>query len=161
MQYRFGDYQVHVERRELTRSGQPIAIEPQVFDLLVHIIHHRDRVLSKDDLIDGVWGGRVVSNATLASRINAVRKAVGDSGEAQDLIRTYPRKGIRFIGEVLEQQPVAAMPAAPVEVRTRPSIAVLPFENLSRQQSGLFRGRHGRRNRNGPQPDQMAVRDLS
>jgi TolB-like protein len=131
MQYRFGDYQVHVERRELTRSGHPIAIEPQVFDLLVHIIHHRDRVLSKDDLIDGVWGGRVVSNATLASRINAVRKAVGDSGEAQDLIRTYPRKGIRFIGEVLEQQPVAAMPAAPVEVRTRPSIAVLPFENLS------------------------------
>lgn len=131
MQFRFGDYELHVGRRELTRSGEPVAVEPQVFDLLVHLVVHRDRVLSKDDLIDGVWGGRIVSESTLASRINAARKAIGDSGEAQRLIRTYPRKGIRFVAEVLEAPAMAPTPSTPVGTRSRPSIAVLPFENLS------------------------------
>jgi len=139
MQYRFGDHELHVGRRELTRSGKPIAVEPQVFDLLVHLVHHRDRVLSKDDLIDGVWGGRIVSDSTLASRINAARKAIGDSGKAQSLIRTYPRKGIRFIGEILEGPAAAATLSAPVGTRSRPSIAVLPFENLSNdREQGYF-----------------------
>jgi TolB-like protein len=131
MQYRFGEYELHVERRELTRSGKPVAIEPQVFDLLVHLVHHRDRVLSKDDLINGVWGGRIVSDSTLASQISAARKAIGDSGGAQSLIRTYPRKGIRFVGAILEEPAVVAAPPASVITHSRPSIAVLPFENLS------------------------------
>src|SRR6185369_9493898 len=102
MQFRFADHVLDVERRELKRRGEPIALEPQVFDLLVHLIRNRDRVVSKDDLLASIWGGRIVSESTLTSRINAARKAVGDSGEAQRLIRTIPRKGIRFIGEVGE-----------------------------------------------------------
>jgi TolB-like protein len=131
MQYRFGDHELHVERRELTQSGNAIALEPQVFDLLVQLIRQRDRVLSKDELIDSVWGGRIVSDSTLASRINAARKAIGDSGEAQSLIRTYARKGIRFVGDIHEVQPEVANPGVPAGLRSRPSIAVLPFENLS------------------------------
>ena len=102
MQFLFDDHVLDVDRRELRRAGEPIAIEPQVFDLLVHLVRNRDRVVSKDDLIAAIWHGRIVSESTLTSRINAVRKAVGDSGEAQRLIRTVQRKGIRFIGEVGE-----------------------------------------------------------
>jgi len=90
------------ERRELCARGRIVPIEPQVFDLLVYLIQNRDRVVSKNDLIASVWGGRIVSDSTLDSRINAVRKAIGDSGEQQALVRTIPRKGIRFVGEVLQ-----------------------------------------------------------
>lgn len=129
MQFRFADHVLDVARRELRRHGQPVALEPQVFDLLVHLIRNRDRVVSKDDLIGAVWGGRIVSESTLTSRINAARKAVGDSGEAQCLIRTSPRKGIRFVGEVTDAAP--AEPPPQHVPQDRPSIAVLPFDNLS------------------------------
>ena len=76
----------------------PVHVEPQVFDLLVYLVENRDRVVSKDDLIASVWGGRIVSDSTLTSRINAARKAIGDSGEDQKLIRTIARKGLRFVG---------------------------------------------------------------
>ncbi len=82
------------------RGAEPVAVEPQVFDLLVFLVQNRDRVVSKDDLIDSIWGGRVVSDSTLTSRINAARKAVNDNGKDQRLIRTMPRKGLRFIGTV-------------------------------------------------------------
>jgi len=98
-------------RRELRARGTVVPIEPQVFDLLVYLIENRDRVVSKDDLIASVWRGRIVSDSTLDSRINAVRKAIGDSGEQQDLVRTIPRKGIRFVGSVEEGKEQAAMPA--------------------------------------------------
>jgi pimeloyl-ACP methyl ester carboxylesterase/DNA-binding winged helix-turn-helix (wHTH) protein len=107
--YSFAGYSLDPERRELRRGDEMIALEPQVFDLLVYLIEHRARVVSKDDLIASVWGGRIVSESTLTSRINAARKAVGDSGEAQKLIRTIARKGIRFVGEVSE---AAGAPAA-------------------------------------------------
>jgi DNA-binding winged helix-turn-helix (wHTH) protein len=77
----FGDYSLDTGRRELRRGSALIAVEPQVFDLLVYLIENRERVVSKDDLIASVWGGRIVSESTLTSRITAVRKAVGDSGE--------------------------------------------------------------------------------
>lgn len=102
VQFLFDDHVLDVQRRELRRAGRLIAMEPQVFDLLVHLVRNRERVVSKDDLIEAVWHGRVVSESTLTSRINAVRKAVGDSGEAQRLIRTVQRKGIRFVGAVSE-----------------------------------------------------------
>ena len=70
-----------------------------MFDLLIYLVQNRDRVVSKDDLIAAVWGGRIVSESTLTSRINAARKAVGDSGDEQRLIRTIARKGIRFVGD--------------------------------------------------------------
>src|SRR5882672_9793587 len=98
----FGDHVLDVDRRELRRGSELIALEPQVFDLLVYLLQNRDRVVGKDDLIEVIWGGRIVSESTLTSRINAVRRAVGDSGEQQRLIRTIARKGIRFVGEVSE-----------------------------------------------------------
>ena len=127
MQYRFADCMLDAAQRELWRGGEMIPLEPQVFDVLEYLIRNRDRVISKDDLLGSVWGGRIVSESALTSRINAARKAVGDSGEAQRVIRTSPRKGIRFVGEVIEApigEPTAHMPPA------RPSIAVLPFDNL-------------------------------
>ena len=83
-------------------GSEAIAIGPQVFDLLVHLVQNRERVVSKDDLLDAVWGGRIVSESTLTSHINAVRKAIGDSGQEQRLIRTVARKGFRFVGDVAE-----------------------------------------------------------
>jgi DNA-binding winged helix-turn-helix (wHTH) protein len=103
--YRFEDYSLDAERRELRCGHDLIAIEPQVFDLLQYLIANRGRVVSKDDLIAAVWNGRIVSDSTLTTRINAARCAVGDSGIRQRLIRTFSRKGIRFIGEVVEEMP--------------------------------------------------------
>ena len=132
------------DRRELTRGSEVVSIGPQVFDLLVHLVRNRERVVSKDDLLQAVWDGRIVSESTLTSHINAVRKAIGDSGEEQRLIRTLARKGFRFIGAVVEIQPSddARFPAvgfarphetsAPaLALPDKPSIAVLPFLNLS------------------------------
>src|SRR5271166_6618211 len=90
------------DRRELRRDSDLVAVEPQVFDILEYLIRHRDRVVSRDDLIASVWGGRIVSESALSTRINAVRSAIGDDGESQRLIRTLPRKGFRFLGEVRE-----------------------------------------------------------
>jgi pimeloyl-ACP methyl ester carboxylesterase len=113
----FSGHVLDIERRELRRGDTLIGLEPQVFDLLVYLLKNRDRVVSKDDLIEGVWGGRIVSESTLTSRINAVRKAVGDSGEEQRLIRTIARKGIRFVVDVTEQGNTAPMrgTAAPAQ----------------------------------------------
>ena len=102
MQFLFEDCVLDAERRELTRGSEVIATGPQVFDLLLYLIRNRERVVSKDDVLDTVWSGRTVSESTLTSHINAVRKAVGDSGEQQRLIRTIARKGFRFVGEVRE-----------------------------------------------------------
>jgi DNA-binding winged helix-turn-helix (wHTH) protein len=100
--FQFGGYSVDVNRRELRRGAELIDIGPQVFDLLVYLIGNRDRVVSKDDLLDAVWDGRIVSESALTSRINAVRHAIGDTGADQILIKTIARKGFRFIGEVEE-----------------------------------------------------------
>jgi TolB-like protein/tetratricopeptide (TPR) repeat protein len=129
MQFHFADHVLDVSFRELRRSGELVALEPQVFDLLVHLIRNRDHVVTKDDLLDVVWGGRIVSESTLTSRINAARTAVGDTGESQRLIRTFPRKGFRFVGDITD--PPSAEPRLPPAPRDRPSIAVLPFDNLS------------------------------
>jgi adenylate cyclase len=128
LQFRFDDQLIDTNRRELRRGGALVALEPQVFDLLLYLVRNRDRVVSKDNLLEAVWDGRIVSDSALTSRITAVRKAIGDNGEAQRLIRTVPRKGIRFVGNVCEEQTevVVASPPAP-----HFSIVVLPFENLS------------------------------
>jgi pimeloyl-ACP methyl ester carboxylesterase/DNA-binding winged helix-turn-helix (wHTH) protein len=100
--FRFGEYLLDTDRRELKRCADLVAVEPQVFDLLVYLIRNRNRVVSKGDLLEGVWGGRIVSESTLTSRINAARRAVADSGAEQALIRTVARKGLRFVGAVSE-----------------------------------------------------------
>ena len=88
---------------ELRRGPEPVAVERQVFDLLAYLLQNCDRVVSKDDLIASVWGGRIVSDSTSTSRVNAARRAVGDSGEEQKLIRTIARKGMCFVGDVHTQ----------------------------------------------------------
>ncbi|MGD9508561.1 MAG: winged helix-turn-helix domain-containing tetratricopeptide repeat protein [Geminicoccaceae bacterium] len=136
MRLTFGDCVLDPDRRELSRGSKVVATGPQVFDLLLYLIEHRERVVSRDDLLDAVWDGRIVSESTLASHINAVRRAIGDSGQEQHLVRTVARKGFRFVGEVVETStsvPVMAdEPAAQgLPLPDRPSIAVLPFVNLS------------------------------
>ena len=139
MALHFEDFTLDPDRRELRRAGALVAVEPQVFDLIHYLVRQRERVVSKDDLLDAIWNGRAVSDSTLTSRINAARRALGDSGDEQRLIRTISRKGFRFVGE-LRQNAAAAQPAAQAAaqparelpaVPDRPSIAVLPFSNLS------------------------------
>ncbi len=131
----FGDYEIDVERRELRCGRISVHVEPQVFDLLVYLVQNRDRVVSKDDLIASVWGGRIVSDSTLTSRINAARTAIGDNGEDQKLIRTMARKGLRFIGTVRATSPPPGetheQPRPALPLPDRPAIAVLPFINMS------------------------------
>lgn len=127
MAWCFDGHSLDIDRRELRRGDEMVALQPQVFDLLVYLMQNRERVVSRDDLLVAVWGGRIVSELTLAARINAARKAVGDSGAAQRLIQTMPRKGFRFIGEVREEQ--ASTPTSPRAPHL--SMVVLPFLNLS------------------------------
>ena len=145
MQLVFADHTLDIDRRELHRGSELVAVEPQVFDLLIYLVQNRDRVASKSDLIASVWKGRIVSESTLTSRINAARTAIGDSGEDQKLIRTIARRGFRFVGAVRTQsnadEPANAVgpppdvlheqsrPALPPS--DRPAIAVLPFVNMS------------------------------
>jgi TolB-like protein len=134
VQFLFGDCVLDPDRREFSRGGGVVAMGPQVFDLLTYLVNNRERVVSKDDLLAAVWGGRIVSESTLTSHINAVRKAIGDSGEEQHLIRTVARKGFRFIGdvrEVLDAQALAPVAVATPDLPDKPSIAVLAFQNLS------------------------------
>jgi TolB-like protein/DNA-binding winged helix-turn-helix (wHTH) protein/tetratricopeptide (TPR) repeat protein len=98
--FRFADFEIDIARHELRRASDIVHIEPQVFDLLVHLVRHRDRIVSKDELFDAVWQGRIVSEATLSSRISAARRVLGDSGNDQSLIRTVHKRGFRFVGEV-------------------------------------------------------------
>jgi DNA-binding winged helix-turn-helix (wHTH) protein len=100
----FEDFALDTDRRELRRGATLLAVEPQVFDLLSFLIVNRERVVTKDDVIASVWGGRVISDSTLATRINAARCAVGDSGAEQRLIKTLARKGVRFVGAVRAEQ---------------------------------------------------------
>ena len=139
----FADCELDTDRRELRRATQLIAVEPQVLDVLIYLLENTGRVVTKDDLIASVWGGRIVEDTTLTNRIFAARKAIGDSGRNQKLIRTISRKGLRFVGEVRAQSagdpptgtaaPVVDMaglsPERPIPVR--PAIAVLAFSNMS------------------------------
>jgi TolB-like protein len=142
--FTFEDYVLDQERRELTLRGQVVAVGPQVFDLLLLFVNNPERVLSKDELLGTVWSGRIVSESTITSHINAVRKAIGDTGEEQRLLRTVARKGYRFIGQVSSNmtEPVPDIDegstAAATQVASsalvlpdKPSITVLPFYNLS------------------------------
>lgn len=140
----FEDCVIDLNRRELLRNAQVVATAPQVFDLLVYLAQNREHVVSRDDLIDAIWTGRIVSESTLASHINAVRKAVGDNGQQQSVVRTVARKGFRFVAEVRIVEPLqdaafaGVEPAPPIHslasaptLPGKPSIAVLPFVNLS------------------------------
>jgi TolB-like protein/Flp pilus assembly protein TadD len=138
--FSFENFVIDCDRRELRRDARLVAVEPRVFDLLTYVIKNRDRVVSRDDLMTAVWDGRIVSESALTTCINAARSAVSDNGEAQRFIKTLPRKGIRFVGAVREDD--SCTEARAVEIAReqierelalpdRPSVAVLPFSNLS------------------------------
>jgi TolB-like protein len=139
--FAFADCAIDLHRRELRRAGRVVHVEPQVYDLLVHLVRNRDRVISKDELLDTIWNGRVVSDAALSSRINAGRKAIGDDGNTQALIKTIHRRGFRFVGVVAEAANAPAEESAKAPERLvdaadasrKPSVAVLPFANLSQE----------------------------
>ena len=138
MLFSFENYSLDTDRRELRCGDSLVSLQPQVFDLLEYLIRNRARVASKDDLIANVWGGRIVSESALTTRINAARSAIGDTGDEQRLIRTVSRKGVRFVATVAEDRPAAAPPppgageeSPPLDCADRPSIAVLPFQNMS------------------------------
>jgi TolB-like protein/DNA-binding winged helix-turn-helix (wHTH) protein len=103
MRYFFEDCALDTDRRELRRGPNLVPTTPQVLDLLEYLIRSRDRVVSKNDLVNAIWNGRIVSDAALTTRLNAVRRAIGDSGEQQRLIKTFPRKGFRFVGAVHDE----------------------------------------------------------
>jgi TolB-like protein/DNA-binding winged helix-turn-helix (wHTH) protein len=158
MRFLFSDYILDPTRRELSRGGEAIRVEPQVFDLLLHLIRNREKVVSKDDLLAAVWGGRIVSESTLNNRVNAARRVIGDSGEHQHFIRTLARRGFRFVGDVRQEPidskrndespvpaPALTQPVQPYGVQGdrqtslgglcefggKPTVAVLPFNNMS------------------------------
>jgi TolB-like protein/DNA-binding winged helix-turn-helix (wHTH) protein len=158
MVFAFGDSVLDVNRRELRRGGDPVSLEPQVFDLLAYLIRKRERVVGKDELIASIWGGRIVSDSALTTRINAARKAVGDSGAEQRLIKTFPRKGVRFVGVVRETEHTAAPatrriddvppePTASRDFRIRPRGVLSPLAAillLALVAAGLTFYRYGR-----------------
>ena len=152
MRYWFEDFCLDTHKRELRRDAGVVRIEPQVFDLLEYLIRNCDRLVTKDDLIASVWQGRIVSDSALTTRLNAARTSIDDSGHHQRLIKTVPRKGFRFVGEVRTDQPTPTAGATSLTPATRrslsidtsvhadhphlllpdrPSLVVLPFVNLS------------------------------
>ncbi len=140
MIYRFGPFELDIAKAEFREGGQPRSIEPQVFALIAFLVEHRDRLVTREEIFDNLWDGRVVTDSALSSRIKSARKLLGDDGRSQRFIRTVHGQGLRFVGDVrLERAPQveaheASSPAAverernPVaETPVRPSIAVLPF----------------------------------
>jgi TolB-like protein len=140
LRYLFEEYTFDTNLRELHRGAEIVSVTPQVFDLLEYLIRNRERLVSKDDLINAIWNGRVVSDAALTTRLNVARSAIGDTGEKQRLIKTLPRKGFRFVGAVQEDEARIVAPAgsvvhsgavAPIQSSApRLSIVVLPFANI-------------------------------
>jgi adenylate cyclase len=139
LRYLFEDYALDTDRRELRRGRGLVPVTPQVFDLLDYLLRNRERVVSKDELVSAIWGGRAISDSALTTRVNAVRAAIGDSGKTQSLIKTLPRKGLRFVGSAQEEhrsQDIEATSTAGDKLRPalalpgKPSVAVLPFTSL-------------------------------
>ena len=142
MIYAFGSIELDMAKVELRDNGEPRSIEPQVFALIAYLAEHRDRMVSRDELFEKLWEGRVVSDSALASRIKSARQALGDDGRTQAIIKTVHGQGLRFIADVrVQHAPVVAIspavsegversaPGVAPDATSRPSIAVLPFRS--------------------------------
>lgn len=146
MFYRFGEFELNGDCRELRRAGMTIPCEPQVFDLLGLLIEQRDRVVSKTEIVDTVWNGRIVSDAAVSSRVMAARKALGDDGRRQTLIKTVHGTGFRFVGTVNDTAEPQARESKPAPQQTGPgrrpkrpltSLVILPFRSLDSGEASL------------------------
>ncbi len=147
MIYSFGSIELDLAKVELRDNGEPRPVEPQVFALIAYLAEHRDRMVSRDELFEKLWEGKVVSDSALSSRIKSARRAVGDDGRAQAIIKTVHGQGLRFVADVRVQrdsvivaapdsedtlETVAASPAQ--DAASRPSIAVLPFRSTDSEE---------------------------
>ena len=136
MIYRFGPFELDTAKVELRSDGEVRAVEPQVFALLVLLVDNRERLVSKDEIIEKIWDGRVVSEAAVASRIKSARKVLGDDGKTQRFIKTIHRQGFRFVADAkvaragVAGQECGKLAAESAEQASRPSIAVLPFRSI-------------------------------
>ena len=132
MRYLFEEFAFDTDRRELHRGADVVSIAPQVFDLLDYLIRNRERVVSKDDLIDAIWNGRSVSEAALTTRLNIARSVIGDTGDEQRFIKTLPRKGFRFVGPVREVQEPQAQQSSTIARNSRVPLLRCPINPQSR-----------------------------
>ncbi len=139
MHFHFGRYRLDPDRFELLRDDVQLAVEPQVFQILLLLLRNRDRMVSKDEIVEVVWDGRAISDESISSRISLARKTIGDDGQRQQQIRTVHGRGFRFVGDVAEEpdqspSPAPALPVAPAKVPLtqgrKPSIAILPLHAL-------------------------------
>src|SRR5262249_14911039 len=129
--YEFLDFTLDLDTAELRRGGTTVHVEPQVFTLIVCLIERRDRVVSRDELIDAVWHGRIISESTFTSRVNAARRALGDDGKSQHVIQTIQRRGFRFVAPLrIARDAPEMMPKTYNASTAKPSIAVLPLRYL-------------------------------
>jgi adenylate cyclase len=147
LRYLFENYALDTKLRELRRGAETIPVAPQVFDLIEYLIRNRDRIVTKDELIESVWDGRIVSDAALTTRLNVARNSLSDSGGEQRLIKTLPRKGFRFVGAIREDDGRGHPSTGDMTyeglrhaLTGKPSIAVLPFTNMSTEPSQGFLG---------------------
>ncbi|MFN4142124.1 winged helix-turn-helix domain-containing tetratricopeptide repeat protein [Aestuariivirga sp.] len=138
MVWTFGAYCIDPDRFELTCGGAPVRLEPQVLALLIHLVRHRERMVSKDEIVAAIWNGGIASDASIASRIRSARQAVGDDGKRQEVVRTIHGRGYRFVAPLHETASVASESEEAPQPQlanaaelTRPSIAVLPFRPLA------------------------------
>ena len=131
MAFLFGGMALDWVRRELRSGSALLPLEPQVFDLLEFLVRNRDHVVTRDDLLAAVWNGRIVSDSAIDARINAARRAIGDDGEQQRWIRTFARKGFRFVGDVREEPGSTILTDRSSAMQIKPTVAILPFANMS------------------------------
>ena len=131
MIFEFSDCRIDTDRREMTRSGTLVEVQPKVFELVVFLISNRERVVSKDELIENVWSGRIVSDGALNASINSARQALGDDGKTQWAIKTFARKGFRFVPTISAEETTQDRKEKSARRSDRPKLAVLPFINLS------------------------------
>lgn len=139
MGLRFGDCELDLERRELRRGDEPVALEPRAMRVLQELIRQRDRVVSKEELLDTVWGDRFVGESALTTQIKEIRRAVGDTGREQGVVKTVHGQGYMFVAPVDEGtvaegavgEQTAVGPVGASGATAHPIVAVLAFENLS------------------------------
>lgn len=142
----FDTFELDLSKRELRQNGDLIPLEPKAFDLIVLLIEHRDRVVSKTELVDHLWQGRFISDASLSSAVKSARRGLGDTGKTQHLIKTVHGRGFRFVGDVTpttNDQPAASArqelsteTAAPFHGTGRPGLAVLRFLSVGKSRQG-------------------------
>jgi TolB-like protein len=135
LRLRFGDVELDLAAFELRHGGTLQDVEPQVFELISYLARNPGRLITKDELIEAIWKGRIVSESALTSRIKSARQAIGDDGARQQWIKTVHGRGVRFLGAVT---PGSDLPAHPTEASSRFAIAVLPFHALSSDPDECF-----------------------